>query len=101
MHTYSFESSHLKGVPSALYPRLYPLVRTSRVLASGLTTVVTACPASHAGLSGRSGFIGSNREFWGASGVICWPKLARTCAGGASITVMIKVAVVLPSRLDA
>src|SRR5664279_461322 len=59
-----------------------PLHRTSIVLPSGLTTLGTACPASQDGLAVRSGFIGPKREPGGASGVICWPILGRSCESG-------------------
>src|ERR1035437_4530430 len=89
MNTYSVEAgTYHVGTPAGgamlmLLTRLYPLVRASRVLWSGLTTVVTAwlasqpCPARKAGSYGSSGSIGANREPWGASGVICWPILGR------------------------
>ena len=54
---------------------LYPLVRTRRVLPSGLTRLVTACPARYCGLSAKPGFNGTNAAPAGAVGVICWPLL--------------------------
>ena len=69
---------------------MYPLVRISKVFGgilgpgttSGLTTVETAYPASqpvsHVAVGSFSSVSnGSNREPWGASGVICWPILGR------------------------
>src|SRR5438270_6946985 len=58
---------------------LYPLVRTSSVFPSGLTMVVTACPARYCGLSARPGFTGTNEAPVGATGVICWPLLGMVC----------------------
>src|SRR5256885_11106284 len=58
---------------------LYPLVRTSSVLPSGLTMVVTACPARYCGSSARPGFKGTNEAPVGAMGVICWPLLGIVC----------------------
>src|SRR3954462_11315858 len=63
---------------------LYPLVRTSSVLPSGLTMVVTACPARYCGLSAKPGFSGTNEAPVGAVGVICWPLLGMVCCAHTS-----------------
>src|ERR1019366_868920 len=72
----------MRDVSEPVKTTLNPLHRTSNVLPSGLATVVTACPASQDGLAVRSGFIGPKREPGGASGVICWPILGRSCESG-------------------
>src|ERR1019366_2020942 len=86
---------------SPLKMRLNPLVRTSRVFP--FTTLETACPASQGLPFTNQGVTsGWNWEPWGASGVIHWFILGMNWTPAvAAFTVMARVAVVLPVKLEA
>src|SRR5271157_222847 len=103
MNTYSLEYSGSKNGNALWNTRLYPVVKTSRVLPSGLTTLLAAYPASHS-TGATCASIGSVTTMpvsrnWKvepvvANGVIDWPILGTDW--GALYTVMVRGAVVLP-----
>src|SRR5579864_8744214 len=100
MKTCSGESARLNAASSGFTSgsglvkmRLYPLVRTSIVLRSGLTTVVTAWLAVQFGMSETPGFSETKVAPWGASGVRSWPILGRAGCAWAGMLEMSKASV--------